>query len=128
MTAPLAEFRLAQPSTVKEAIAVGAQGLDLNVVIGEGAVEIAGAAAVQHVDDKFAFGFAENIKADKFFDALEIDFAQIHDFAPAVLAEVGRRGVCERLGMLFFDYFSDARFNVFGDFRESGAGVGGRKF
>src|SRR5258708_36393133 len=78
---------------VEEAIAVGAQGLHLNSVISERAVEIAGAATVECVDDKFGFSFAQPVEAHEFFDALEVSVVEIDGFAFAIgVGGTGARG------------------------------------
>jgi len=51
-----------------------------DAVIGECAVEIAGATAVQRVHDQRRLGFAQCIEADEFFETLQIVFAQIDFF------------------------------------------------
>src|SRR5207248_5919625 len=107
-------------SAIEEHIAVGANGFNRDAVVREDFIEISCSAAVKSIDSKFLFGSGENVKLYDLFEALEIIFAKIGGF--------GGLGVYfQRRYATFGEKFCSADFDVFGDFGERGAGIGGRK-
>ncbi len=69
------------PGPIEQAIALRAHALHRDTVIGERAVQIAGAAAVERVDYQRRLCLAQRLEMDEFFDALQIVFAEIDFFA-----------------------------------------------
>ena len=107
---------------VEKRVAIGAHRGDFDAVIGENFVEIAGAAAVQGVDDEFRFAFFEDVEFDEFAEALQIGVAKIDDFGLCVF-------VARRFGNVALrGEFRGAGFDVFRDFGQRWACVGAGEF
>ena len=104
-------FRDVRSGAIEQAIAIRAHRLDGDAVISEDAVEIAGAAAVQRVNNEFRLAFAENVEADQFSEPLQIVVAKIDGLGLGafVVREFAKLAV-------FLGQFCGARFDVFGDF------------
>src|SRR5437773_11132918 len=66
---------------VEQAIPFGAHGLHVDAVIGESAVEIAGAAPVERVHDQGWLGLAQRVELNELFETPQIVLAQIDVFA-----------------------------------------------
>src|SRR5260370_40425302 len=93
-------------------------------MIGKCAVEIASDGAMERVGDQGRFGFAQGIEVDELFETLQIVFAQVDYFAVRRV----RCAVGERRNATIHGEVRGARFDILGDSRQSGAGVGGGKF
>src|ERR1700739_4572708 len=106
---------------VEKHIAIGADGFRGHAMVDENFVEIAGAAAVQRVNNKSLFGIGEDVEPYQLLQTLEIVFAQIGGFGGLGLDfERGNATGGEEPGCSAFD--------VLGDFGKGRTGIGGRKF
>ena len=70
-------FRNVGAGAVEQAVAIEAHGLHGDSVARQHAIEITGAAAMQGIDDKFRFAFAQHVEAHQLFDSLQIIFTKI---------------------------------------------------
>jgi len=110
--------------SVEKAIAFGAQALHRDAVIVECAVQVAGTAAVERVDDQGRPCLAQRLELHELFEALQIVFAEIDFFAAGRV----RRTVWKGRNTTFRGELRGPRFDVLGDFRQRGARVGGGEF
>ncbi len=95
-------------------------------MVGQSAVQIACAAAVQRVHYKFGFSLAQCIEADQLLKALQIIFAKVDLFRGRILF-VRFHGLRHRKRAVFVNYFRDSCFNILGDFWKGRARVRRRK-
>ncbi len=113
-------FRRVGAAAIEQHVALGANRFDRHSMIGEDAIEPAGAAAVHGVVGEIAFGFGQHIEANHFFQLREIRGARINSLEIV-------RDVVE---MTFFvvRQCGGAFLDVFGDFGQSRAAIGAGKF
>ena len=93
-------------------------------MIGECAVQIAGAAAVERVDDQRRLCLAQRLEMDELFKALQIVFVQIEFFAVRRL----RRPVWKGRDTAFRGEPRGPSFDILGDFRKCRTRVGRGEF
>ena len=103
---------------VEQHVAIGPQGLHVDAVRRERAIQVSRAAAVQSVCHDAEFCVAYGLEIYQLREALEIGIARI-DFFEGLVVRLGRRALAE-LGR--------ARLDVARHFRERRAAIGAGKF